>query len=147
KRPRLFTRSRAPVRRDRRAHRGHGRKVAGSAGIGPGSHFGLRRGRPGRGSNFGGSVSDKYAELVNSGLAGKLAKALGLPRPARLRRYAPGDDAAAGPVLILDGDHPASAKDGDALAEVLLEWGVDVRRHPEGEKFAAIIPVFSGAQE
>jgi len=92
-------------------------------------------------------VSDKYAELVNSGLAGKLAKALGLPRPARLRRYSPGEDAAAGPVLILDGAHPASARDGDALAEVLLDWGVDVRRHLEGEKFAAIIPVFSGAQE
>lgn len=92
-------------------------------------------------------MSDKYAQIVNSGLTGKLAKALGLPRPARLRRYAPGDDPAPGPVLILDGGNAASSKDGDALAEVLLEWGVDVRRHPEGEKFAAIIPVFTGAKE
>ncbi|HLS04556.1 MAG TPA: hypothetical protein VK030_07305, partial [Actinomycetales bacterium] len=92
-------------------------------------------------------MSDKYADLVNSGLTGKLAKALGLPRPARLRRYAPGDDAASGPVLILDGGSAASARDADAVAEVLLGWDVDVRRHAEGEKFAAIIPVFTGAKE
>lgn len=92
-------------------------------------------------------MSDKYAEIVNSGLTGKLAKALGLPRPARLRRYSPGDDAAAGPVLILDGGNEGSVKDADALAEVLLSWGVDVRRHSEGQKFAAIIPVFTGAKQ
>src|SRR5690625_3819362 len=107
----------------------------------------MGRGRPRRRSNFGGSVSDKYAQIVNSGLTGKLAKALGLPRPARLRRYAPGDDPAPGPVLILDGGNAASSKDSDALAEVLLEWGVDVRRHSEGEELAAMSPVLSGAKE
>lgn len=92
------------------------------------------------------ATTDTYANLVNSGLTGKLAKALGLPRPARLRRYSPGDDSAAGPVLIVDGGNSASAKDADVLAEVLLGWGVDVRRHVEGEKFAAIIPVFTGVK-
>lgn len=90
-------------------------------------------------------MSDKYLQLVNTGLTGKLAKALGLPRPARLRRYRPGSPLVSGPVLIVDGGNAASVKDGDAIAEVLLSWGIDVRRHAEGEKFAAIIPVFTGA--
>jgi len=89
-------------------------------------------------------VKDTYSDLVNSPFGGKFAKALGLPRPAKLHRFSPGDAVSPGPILIVDAD-PTSRKDGDHLAEVLLEWDLDVRRHSTGsEKFSAIIGMFTG---
>ena len=35
-------------------------------------------------------MSDTYLNLVNSGVTQKIAKQLGLPQPAPLRRYEPG---------------------------------------------------------
>ena len=46
-------------------------------------------------------MADKYMEIVNSGATKKLAKLLGLPRPPRLRRYAPGSPLLPGPLLVL----------------------------------------------
>ena len=80
-------------------------------------------------------MADKYLELVNSGFTKNLAKTLGLPRPAILRRYAPGAPLVPGPVLLI-GNSPAAQE----LSDTLLGWGLDVRRHGIGEgKIGAII--------
>jgi 3-oxoacyl-[acyl-carrier protein] reductase len=75
-------------------------------------------------------VADNYTRFVNGELGKKLAKQLNLPRPAVLRRYAPGAPLTVGPVLVVSDD--ASATDADALAKALLAWDVDVRRSAEG---------------
>ncbi|MBJ2121533.1 3-oxoacyl-ACP reductase [Arthrobacter sp. MSA 4-2] len=80
-------------------------------------------------------MADTYLGLVNTPLPGKLARTLGLPRPAVLRRYTPGDPLVPGPVLVL-----GSGPGADTLAEALLGWDQDVRRHlrPE-EKLGAVV--------
>ncbi|MFL4474787.1 3-oxoacyl-ACP reductase [Paeniglutamicibacter sp. MACA_103] len=85
-------------------------------------------------------MADKYLELVNSGFTQKLAKSLGLPRPAILRRHAPGAPLLPGPVLLLG--ESASAQE---LADTLLGWGLDVRRHAAGEaRLGGIILLLDG---
>ena len=69
-------------------------------------------------------MADTYAQLVNSGVGRNLAKKLGLPQPAVLRRYEPGQPLVTGPVVVL-GDTPGA----DKLAAELLSWDLDVRRH------------------
>ncbi|MFJ6002814.1 3-oxoacyl-ACP reductase [Arthrobacter sp. NPDC092385] len=82
-------------------------------------------------------MADKYLDLVNTPLPGRLAKALGLPRPSVLRRYTPGEAIATRPVLVA-----GSGSGADALAEVLLGWDVEVRRHVlPGEKLSAAVVV------
>ena len=80
-------------------------------------------------------MSDSYLTFVNNGLSKSIAKKLGLPRPAILRRYHPGQPLVPGPVLLI-----GSSAGTEALATELLAWGLDVRRHarPE-EKLGAII--------
>lgn len=89
-------------------------------------------------------MSDKYLELVNSGVTKKIASALGLPRPTKLRRqgFDPTPIPLTGTVVVL-GD----GKDADTVANTLLQWDVDVRRSspPQGQ-VQAIIPVFTQAQ-
>ncbi|GAA3689574.1 3-oxoacyl-ACP reductase [Arthrobacter ginkgonis] len=78
---------------------------------------------------------DTYLSLVNSGLTKEIARKLGLPRPAILRRHRPGDPLVPGPVLIL-GEGPAAG----AAADILLGWGLDVRRHAaDAERIGAIV--------
>ncbi|MCZ2402627.1 3-oxoacyl-ACP reductase [Paenarthrobacter sp. Z7-10] len=82
-------------------------------------------------------VADSYSRFVNGRLGRGVAGRLGLPRPAVLRRYAPGEALIPGPVLVL-GTTPGA----DALAQVLLEWKLDVRRHAgPKDKLGAIIVV------
>ena len=80
-------------------------------------------------------AKDLYTDFVNTGIGRKLTRSLGLPQPAKLRRYRPGRRLVEGPVVVL-GNSPAAS----ALAERLLDWDVDVRRHigPK-EKVAGII--------
>ena len=73
-------------------------------------------------------MTDTYTSFVNSSLGGKLAGALGLPKPTDLRRYEPGAPIVSGPVLL--GGHgaaPLAAKVRDILAsdnvQVLTEVG------------------------
>jgi len=88
-------------------------------------------------------VSDKYLELVNSGTTGQLAKKLGLPRPARLRRHRPGDPLLRGPVLVVADAH--AGEDADALAAALLDWDLDVRRDPgEDTRWGAVVVALTG---
>jgi len=82
-------------------------------------------------------MTDKYAQLVNQGLGRNVAKKLGLPQPAVLRRYQPGAQLVPGPVLV-QGNTPGA----DNLATELLSWDLDVRRHAvPREKLGAIILV------
>ncbi|MDQ0769130.1 3-oxoacyl-[acyl-carrier protein] reductase [Pseudarthrobacter defluvii] len=82
-------------------------------------------------------MADTYTQLVNSGLGRNLAKKLGLPQPAVLRRYQPGQPLVAGPVVVV-GDTAGA----DKLAAELLSWDLDVRRHAvPAEKLGAIILV------
>ncbi len=67
-------------------------------------------------------AKDRYGDLVASPIGGRLATALGLPRPARLRRYVPGGPVVDGPVLLGGhGDTPALEVLRDALSARGLE--------------------------
>jgi 3-oxoacyl-[acyl-carrier protein] reductase len=86
-------------------------------------------------------MADTYLDLVNTPLPAKIAKALGLPRPSVLRRYSPGEVLASMPVLVA-----GSGTGADALAEELLGWDIEVRRHVlPGEKLSAAVVVLDGA--
>jgi 3-oxoacyl-[acyl-carrier protein] reductase len=89
-------------------------------------------------------MTDSYTRLVNTGLTKTLAKKLGLPRPAVLRRHKPGEPLTVGPVLVLsDG---ASKPDADALAQTLLGWDLDVRREPTDDaRWGAVVVVLTEA--
>ncbi len=89
-------------------------------------------------------MTDTYLTLVNTGVTGKLARQLGLPRPVPLRRYRPGQPLVDGPVLVLH--DAASAPDADVVADVLVGWDLDVRRHAgSADRFAAVLLVLMGA--
>ncbi|MGO4238037.1 3-oxoacyl-ACP reductase [Pseudarthrobacter sp. YAF2] len=82
-------------------------------------------------------MTDTYTQLVNSGVGRKVARKLGLPQPAVLRRYQPGQPLVVGPVVVV-GNTPGA----DSLANELLSWDLDVRRHAvPAEKLGAIILV------
>ena len=82
-------------------------------------------------------MADTYTQLVNSGVGRNLAKKLGLPQPAVLRRYQPGQPLVTGPVVVL-----GNTAGADKLAAELLSWDLDVRRHAvPAEKLGAIILV------
>lgn len=93
----------------------------------------------------GAASTDRYLDLVNGGVTATIAKQLGLPRPARLRRavdHHPGMPFVDGPVLVL-----GEGSDADALAQLLSGtspdhkgWDLDVRRHAgEGTRFTAVV--------
>ncbi|UOY00305.1 3-oxoacyl-ACP reductase [Blastococcus sp. PRF04-17] len=87
-------------------------------------------------------MSDWYRDFANSGFGTTLTKQLGLPRPAVLRRYAPGQPLLPGPAVI------GSAGEGrlrNTLTELLKGEGVAVQSPvtadgaTDGEKPAAVI--------
>lgn len=81
--------------------------------------------------------TDKYTQFVSAGFGKDLAKKLGLPQPTILRRYSPGALLVEGPVLVL-----GSSNGSDAVAQLLLHWGQDVRRsHTPKLKLGAIVLV------
>jgi len=89
-------------------------------------------------------MSDKYLDLVNSGFTKKLAQTLGLPRPAKLRRQGldPDPVPVSGTVVVL-----GEGEDADAIANLLLEWDLDVRRSaPPSGKVHGIILVLTELQ-
>lgn len=89
-------------------------------------------------------MTDTYLNLVNSGVTKKLAKQLGLPRPAVLRRHRPGAPLVPGPVLVLHDD--ASSADADVIAGGLLDADLDVHRHAPGhERVGAVVVVLTEA--
>lgn len=87
-------------------------------------------------------MTDTYTHLVNSGLGRNVAKKLGLPQPAVLRRYEPGQPLVVGPVVVV-----GNSAGADSLAAELLSWDLDVRRHAApAEKLGAIILVLDGLE-
>jgi len=91
-------------------------------------------------------VTDSYVQAVNSGFTKTLAKKLGLPRPAVLRRFRAGDPLTVGPVLVLGGT-PGVRDDADLVAEALLGWDLDVRQTPDDTtRWGAVVVVLSGIE-
>lgn len=91
-------------------------------------------------------MTDKYTQFVSHGFGKDLAKKLGLPQPAVLRRYKAGEPLVPGPVLLL-GSGNGNAAGADELASVLLGWGLDVRRNAlPKEKLGAIILVLDDVE-
>ncbi|MFI2704381.1 3-oxoacyl-ACP reductase [Cellulosimicrobium composti] len=91
-------------------------------------------------------MTDSYVQAVNSGFTKTLAKKLGLPRPAVLRRYRAGDPLTVGPVLVLGGT-PGVRDDADRVAEALLGWDLDVRQTPDDTtRWGAVVVVLSGIE-
>ncbi|MHA7304145.1 3-oxoacyl-ACP reductase [Arthrobacter sp. TMN-49] len=81
--------------------------------------------------------ADKYTEFVSRGFGKDLAKRLGLPQPAILRRYSPAAPLVEGPILVV-----GAGAGADAVATVLLGWHQDVRRQATPkEKLGAIVVV------
>lgn len=81
-------------------------------------------------------MTDRYMELVNSELGGRVASTLGLPRPAVLRRYQSGEPLASGPVLLgATGTEPV-----DTLAKILTGTGVEVATVPDdATRYGALV--------
>src|SRR3954466_10003438 len=88
------------------------------------------------------SVSDWYRNFANSGVGTTITKQLGLPRPAVLRRYEPGQPLLPGPAVV------GSAGEGrlrEALTTLLRAGGGHVQSPvtadgaTDGEKPAAVI--------
>ncbi|GAA1542208.1 3-oxoacyl-ACP reductase [Brevibacterium picturae] len=86
-------------------------------------------------------MKDTYLDLVNGPLK-QVAKKLGLPQPVELHRFdSTPADYRRKPVLVL-GSGPEAQK----LADLLLDNGLEVRRHASsGESLRAIIAVFDEA--
>jgi len=87
-------------------------------------------------------VSDWYRDFANSGFGTTITKQLGLPRPAVLRRYEPGQPLLPGPAVV------GSAGEGrlrDTLTQLLHDEGVHVQSPvtadgaTDGEKPAAVL--------
>jgi len=111
-------------------------------------------------------MPDTYLQLVNSGPTATLAKRLGLPRPAVLRRYTPGAPLVDGPVLVLGRGDDADALarllsgpaggmapgtgtgSGTAETPVLLDgWDLEVHRHPAPDvRYGAVVLVLTAAE-
>lgn len=85
--------------------------------------------------------TDTYTALVNQPLGKRIAASLGLPQPAVLRRYQPGQALVEGSVLVLGEGHAA-----DEAAAILLDWGVDVRRQSApADRYGAVIACYDDA--
>ncbi|MGH8939969.1 MAG: 3-oxoacyl-ACP reductase, partial [Actinomycetes bacterium] len=71
-----------------------------------------------------GTGTDRYRDFANSGLGATLSKRLGLPRPAVLRRYEPGQPLLTGPAAVTGIGDGALA---GPVAKLLTGAGVDVQ--------------------
>ncbi|WP_265520232.1 3-oxoacyl-ACP reductase [Oerskovia flava] len=88
-------------------------------------------------------MADRYLTAVNSGVTKTVAKKLGLPRPAHLRRYRAGDPLVPGPVLVLGGK-PGVPDAADDVAHALLGWDLDVRQNADADtRWGAIVVVLT----
>ena len=79
---------------------------------------------------------NNYLRFVRSKPGGFVAKKLGLPQPVDLIRYDQRPYPVLSPVLLV-----GSSNSVGAVADLLLGWDGDVRRHDDGEKFGSIVVV------
>jgi 3-oxoacyl-[acyl-carrier protein] reductase len=81
-------------------------------------------------------MSDRYLDLVNSPIGSAVASRVGLPRPAVLRRYRPGDPLLPAPVLA---GSTSGAVDPE-LRKLLENVGADVREpSTDEERWGALV--------
>jgi 3-oxoacyl-[acyl-carrier protein] reductase len=81
-------------------------------------------------------MSDRYLNLVNSPVGSAVASRVGLPQPAKLRRYSAGDPLLPGPALL----GSTAGKPSAALRKMLTAAGVEVLDSiAEGDKVAAVV--------
>ena len=81
-------------------------------------------------------MSDRYLNLVNSPVGSAVASRVGLPQPAKLRRYSAGDPLLPGPVVV----GTTSGKAPTALRKLLTAAGADVLDAlPEEARVAAAV--------
>lgn len=80
-------------------------------------------------------MSDKYLDFVNSPVGSALAKRVGLPKPAALRRYRPGDPLLPGPAAVASTAGGASPE----LVKLLTTIGADITDAPDGVRFGALV--------
>src|SRR4051812_30015360 len=77
-----------------------------------------------RGSGTEGpTMSDWYRDFANSGVGTTITKNLGLPRPAVLRRYEPGQPLLPGPVVV---GSAGAGRLGERAVQLLADAGVTV---------------------
>ena len=83
-------------------------------------------------------MSDWYRDFANSGVGTTIVRQLGLPRPAVLRRYDPGQPLLAGPALL---GSAGSGRLREQLTELLQSAGVSVQsaETTDGERPAAVL--------
>jgi 3-oxoacyl-[acyl-carrier protein] reductase len=84
-------------------------------------------------------MTDRYQQFAQSSMGRQLVRRLGLPNPAPLRRYRPGQPALPGPALI-------GAAKGGRLADTLKLPGVDVLTEP-AERYGALVFDATGITE
>ena len=81
-------------------------------------------------------MSDRYLNLVNSPLGSAVASRVGLPQPAKLRRYSAGDPLLPGPALL----GSTAGKPAASLKKLLTSAGVSVLDAlPDGGSVAALV--------
>ena len=81
-------------------------------------------------------MSDRYLNLVNSPVGSAVASRVGLPQPAKLRRYSAGDPLLPGPALL----GSTTGKPTAALRKALAGAGADVLDSiGEGDRIAAAV--------
>ncbi len=73
-------------------------------------------------------MTDSYLNFANSALGGKLADALGLPKPITLERYAAGQPVVQGSVLVGGGGEPQLLSN---LATTFQSMGVQTLAHAQ----------------
>ncbi len=89
-------------------------------------------------------MADRFAQIVQSDIGAKVADLLGLPKPAQLRRYSPGDPLVDGVALIGGADGGTLL---DEAASLLVSAGVETAEEPsthESMRYAAVVYDASG---
>jgi len=87
-------------------------------------------------------VNDWYRDFANSGVGTTITRQLGLPRPAVLRRYEPGQPLLPGPAVV---GSAGAGRLGDRLTALLRDAGVPVQSlgaadgPADGEQPAAVL--------
>ncbi|MDQ1732094.1 MAG: 3-oxoacyl-[acyl-carrier protein] reductase, partial [Pseudonocardiales bacterium] len=81
-------------------------------------------------------MADRYLALVNSPFGENVASRLGLPRPAVLRRYSPGDPPAAGPVLVGGLDEPGRH---ELTGQLSAAGMLTSTQPPEDQRWAGLV--------
>jgi len=89
-------------------------------------------------------VTDRYRTLANSPVGRRVTSRLGLPRPAELRRYTPGDPLLPGPALLTGA---SAGQLGEVVARVLDAAGVELHGVDDGtRRLAAIVADTTGVE-